>query len=87
MEKRLINNTKLQKDYISFRSEYEAMDHMREMDSTEVRSNICYYLPHHPVFKVSSSTSKTRVVFNVSVRTSSGVFLNDILHVGPTTTI
>ncbi|KAL7723919.1 hypothetical protein ACLKA6_015870 [Drosophila palustris] len=41
------------------------------------------YLPHHPVIKESSSTTKVRVVFDGSMRTSNGRSLNDILASGP----
>ncbi|KAL7739174.1 hypothetical protein ACLKA6_011929, partial [Drosophila palustris] len=41
------------------------------------------YLPHHPVIKESSSTTKVRVVFDGSMRTSNGRSLNDILDSGP----
>jgi hypothetical protein len=37
-----------------------------------------------PVFKETSSTTKTRVVFDGSAKTSNGLSLNDILQVGPT---
>jgi hypothetical protein len=43
----------------------------------------CYYLPHHTVFKESSSTTKTRVVFDGGAKSSTGLSLNDI-QVGPT---
>ena len=43
-----------------------------------------YYLPHHAVFKSSSSTTRTRVVFDGSCRSSNGLSLNDTLLVGPT---
>ena len=45
-------------------------------------SNI-YYLPHHTVFKQSSLTTKLRVVFDGSSKTTNGLSLNDILLVGP----
>ncbi|XP_071579429.1 uncharacterized protein [Temnothorax nylanderi] len=41
-----------------------------------------YYISHHPV--VTHEGGKLRVVFNASVKTSSGKSLNDIVRVGPT---
>ncbi|XP_055613769.1 uncharacterized protein LOC129760191 [Uranotaenia lowii] len=41
------------------------------------------YLPHHPVVKEASTTTKLRVVFDASCKTSSGISLNDSLLVGP----
>jgi len=43
-----------------------------------------YYLPNHAVFKSSSSTTHTRVVFDDSCRSSNGLSFNDTLLVGPT---
>ena len=42
-----------------------------------------YYLPHHYVFKGTSTTTKMRVVFDGSAKTTNGSSLNDILMVGP----
>ena len=42
-----------------------------------------YYLSHHCVFKESSTTTKLRVVFDGSAKTTSGISLNDRLMVGP----
>jgi hypothetical protein len=40
-------------------------------------------MPHREVVKESSSSTKGRIVFDDSAKTSSGKSLNDILHVGP----
>ncbi|XP_076383911.1 uncharacterized protein LOC143261227 [Megalopta genalis] len=42
----------------------------------------CYF-PHHGVIKLSSQTTKLRVVFDGSAATSTGLSLNDALHTGP----
>lgn len=41
------------------------------------------YLPHHPVIRESSSTTKLRVVFNASSNTSNNTSLNSHLLIGP----
>ncbi len=40
-------------------------------------------MPVHGVFKETSTTTKTRPVFNASAKSTSGYALNDALHVGP----
>lgn len=42
-----------------------------------------HYLPHHPVIKESSSTTKIRPVFDASCKTDSSPSLNDCLIKGP----
>ena len=42
-----------------------------------------YYMPHRPVVKESSSTTKIRPVFDASARGYNGVSLNDCMEVGP----
>lgn len=42
-----------------------------------------YFLPHHDVYRSESITTKLRVVFNASSKTSNGKSLNQIQMVGP----
>lgn len=42
-----------------------------------------YFIPHHAVMKPSSTTTKLRVVFNASLKSSSGFSLNYVLMNGP----
>lgn len=42
-----------------------------------------FYLPHHCVIKPSSTTTKLRVVFDGSAKSSSGISINDALIPGP----
>ncbi|KAK9694646.1 hypothetical protein QE152_g33391 [Popillia japonica] len=56
-----------------------------ELD-TEMKDEINkhYYLPHLCVIKESSISTKLRVVFNGSSKSSNGISLNDKLCIGPT---
>ncbi|XP_075158049.1 uncharacterized protein LOC142231320 [Haematobia irritans] len=64
--------------------EYLDLQHMRPVSSTSPADQTVCYLPHHPVINPDKLTSKLRVVFNASHKTSNGKSLNDILYVGPT---
>ncbi|XP_070526174.1 uncharacterized protein [Cardiocondyla obscurior] len=66
--------------YRAFMSEYAALGHMRLAPSVDPRA---VFIPHHPVFRPDSATSRIRVVFNASSRTSNGSSLNDHLYAGP----
>ncbi|XP_055714891.1 uncharacterized protein LOC129809061 [Phlebotomus papatasi] len=84
IEKKLQRNPDLREKYVAFMREYESLGHMRLLPETYHSDRPPVYLPHHPVFKVSSSTP-VRVVFDASAKTSSEVSLNDVLMVGPKT--
>ena len=47
-------------------------------------SNQSYFMPVHSVVKETSTTTKTRAVFDASAKTTSHYSLNDVLAVGPT---
>ena len=45
---------------------------------------ILHYMPHFPVFKKDSATTKMRIVYDASARMSTkALSLNDCLHTGP----
>ncbi|XP_054711082.1 uncharacterized protein LOC129220677 [Uloborus diversus] len=54
-----------------------------EIDNTVCKENAHCCISHHHVINESSSTTKLRVVFNASAKTTSGVSLNDTLMNGP----
>ncbi|XP_062703568.1 uncharacterized protein LOC134286023 [Aedes albopictus] len=82
VERRLSRNPELQGQYNDFMAEYLELGHMRMVeDSNDAVQRV--YLPHHPVIKESSTTTKVRVVFDASCKTSTGISLNDALFAGP----
>ncbi|BES89486.1 Hypothetical protein NTJ_02294 [Nesidiocoris tenuis] len=83
LEKRLNRDPKLHASYVAFMSEYKKLGHM-ELASDCPTNLPSYYLPHHCVTNANSSTTKLRVVFDGSAKTSTGISLNDVLMTGPT---
>jgi hypothetical protein len=83
IERRLERDPVLKKQYHDFMQEYEDLGHMEPVTSQEMKEPR-YYLPHHPVFKETSSTTRTQVVFDGGAKTSNGLSLNDTLQVGAT---
>ena len=82
LSNRLKSNSKFSKAYSDFMIEYEQLDHMRRVPSSQPEPSLVYYLPHHGVLREQSLTTKLRVVFNGSSPTTTGVSLNDLLHTG-----
>ncbi|XP_053685891.1 uncharacterized protein LOC128735430 [Sabethes cyaneus] len=83
IEKRLGRDEKLRDQYADFMKVYESMGHMKLIDDEHDTDVKRCFLPHHPVVKDDSTTTKVRVVFDASAKTSSNVSLNDSLLVGP----
>ncbi|XP_055633439.1 uncharacterized protein LOC129773811 [Toxorhynchites rutilus septentrionalis] len=81
-ERRLSRDSNLRDQYLAFMQEYLRLGHMRKVEKVSGEVQRCY-LPHHPVVKEASTTTKLRVVFDASCKTSTGVSLNDGLLVGP----
>jgi len=63
--------------------EYIAMGHMSFTDN-KIPDSPHFFIPHQCVLRPQSTSTKLRVVFGVSSRTSTQVALNYILMVGPT---
>ncbi|XP_011169968.1 uncharacterized protein LOC105202970 [Solenopsis invicta] len=84
IERKLEKNPELKEAYINFIQEYERLGYMSTVENSTGDDKNANYIPHHAVVKVTSTTTKVRVVFDASCKTSSGKSLNDILSVGPT---
>ncbi|XP_062709700.1 uncharacterized protein LOC134288546 [Aedes albopictus] len=82
IEKKLDRNPLLKAEYHAFMREYLELEHMSLVNEASI-PNKSVYLPHHCVIKASSSTTKCRVVFDASAKTTSGLSLNDALMCGP----
>lgn len=72
----------MKSEYVQFMRKYENLGHM-EAIKFSASHNKCYFIPHHAVRNPGSSTTKFRVVFDASAKTTSNVSLNDILANGP----
>nr|XP_044252068.1 uncharacterized protein LOC123003501 [Drosophila takahashii] len=68
--------------YNEFMAEYEKLGHMKQVMPDQI-PKAHYFIPHHCALKPESTTTKLRVVFDASCKTSSGKSLNDVLHPGP----
>lgn len=83
LERKLCKVPELKVDYVNFMKEYEGLGHMKEiiLNNDDFEG---YFLPHHAVIKNSSLTTKCRVVFDASAKSSTGLSLNDVQYAGPT---
>lgn len=81
MRKRFTTKPEFQHMYDQCIQQYLDLGHMELTNSDQWPHN---YLPHHPVIKESSSTTKIRPVFDASCKTCNGNSLNSQLLVGPT---
>lgn len=85
LEKRFLKNDILFQEYKKFIHEYIRLGHGKiiDMDASNV-SEISkrYFLPHHCVVREESITTKLRVVFDASMKSSSGLSLNDVMLKG-----
>ncbi|GBP10481.1 hypothetical protein EVAR_70789_1 [Eumeta japonica] len=82
VERRLDRDLSLKTMYVQFMDEYLSLGHMSLYNQPLSGSH--FIIPHHCVLRPQSTTTKLRVVFDGSARSSSNISLNDILMVGPT---
>jgi hypothetical protein len=78
IEAKFCKSPQLQEEYHKFLRELGHMERVEGPDPQQV-----VYLPYHCVKKESSLTTKTRVVFDASARSTNGLSLNDNLLPGP----
>jgi hypothetical protein len=83
LEQKLLKKPHLKQDYSAFIDEYVQLGHMTYLSEDEEKKEVPhFYIHHHEIVKEASSTTKLRVVFNGSEKSSSGVSLNDLLMTG-----
>nr|CAI5826088.1 unnamed protein product [Callosobruchus analis] len=75
LEKRLLKDSALKERYVEFMKEYHELGHMVESEE-EIDG---FYLPHHPVIKETSLTTKTRVVFDATRIIREDFYMDDLL--------
>ncbi|XP_075162510.1 uncharacterized protein LOC142235137 [Haematobia irritans] len=82
LERRLSKSPDIKEMYTNFMKEYMMLGHMSEITNFPTGSH--YFIPHQCVLRPESLSTKLRVVFDASCRTSTQISLNEILMVGPT---
>ncbi|XP_076301576.1 uncharacterized protein LOC143219529 [Lasioglossum baleicum] len=81
LERKLERDPEFKKKYTEVIDEYRVLGHMKQVTTIQTPG---FYLPHHAVFKPTSSTTKIRIVFDGSAKTNTNISLNDTLRIGPT---
>lgn len=83
LENSLSLDSEKYEQYRKFMREYESLKHMELVPQSEHAEKNAFYLPHFAVMRDSSTTTKLRVVFDGSSKSSSGQSLNDLMMIGP----
>ncbi|XP_033239700.1 uncharacterized protein [Drosophila pseudoobscura] len=93
LQRRFQRQPELQAKYSEVMNEYFQLGQVTKVTTKEQQHCIiskengiestCCTLPHHAVFKEESVTTKVRVVYDASCKTSNGKSLNDVLCTGP----
>ena len=83
LEKRFERDPQLREGYSEAFQQMEDSGFIEEVATDESKKNPVFYLPHHPVVRKESISTKIRPVFNASCKGPNGVSLNDYLDAGP----
>lgn len=80
LEKRLHKDTDMFNQYSDFINEYIKLEHARfiPLELKNSNNDHKYFIPHHCVIRNDKLTTKLRVVFDASMKSSSGYSLNDL---------
>ena len=83
LERRLSKDSNMKEMYNNFMKEYIDLGHMSITDN-KFPNFPHYFIPHQCVLRPQSLTTKLRVVFDASCKTTTQLSLNDLLMIGPT---
>uniref|UniRef100_A0A8D8X1H6 Uncharacterized protein n=1 Tax=Cacopsylla melanoneura TaxID=428564 RepID=A0A8D8X1H6_9HEMI len=85
LEKGLNQCQSNKQQYFDFMKENSDLGHMGKVSNTiDWTENLPhFYLPHHSVIRESSTTTRLRVVFHGSAKSTNGNSMNNLLMVGP----
>ncbi|XP_077276985.1 uncharacterized protein LOC143905440 [Temnothorax americanus] len=83
LERRFKSNPDVRQSYNAFMQDYLDSGHMTIASEAAPPDGRVYYLPHHGVHKLDSTTTKLRVVFDASAKGPNGLSLNDTILSGP----
>jgi hypothetical protein len=84
LEAKFRQNPQCKREYKEVINDHLILNHAEKVTTEEnFEKDSNSYLPHHAAIKTESMTTKTRVVFDASARSSNGTSLNDHLLIGP----
>ncbi|CAG9132520.1 unnamed protein product [Plutella xylostella] len=83
LERKMARQDYFAQQYKNFMNEYKELGHMKLATTATKHAEKQVFLPHHGVIRESSTTTKLRVVFNASMKTSTNYSLNDLMEKGP----
>jgi len=79
LENRFQKSSKLRKEYNKGMRDYLDTGHMSEVEHEQKSERNSYYIPHQAVERPGSTTKKMPIVFDASMKITSGMSLNDHL--------